>query len=617
MKSAIIKSLFATVLLIFVSNFNLQSQPADNRDKMREMVKYLSSDELKGRFPCTDGIEKAAAYIEEQFQSIGLKKFANSYRQEFDVTTALKAGDDNNVIFETIIQRPGIPVEKLPRAKQNWVVNQDFVPLAFSDNKQVYGEIAFVGFGISAPELKYDDYEGIDVKGKIVLLISENPDNDKKDSPFLQYSSLRYKATNARNKGAIGMIMVKIQGDSMNVFERLEYSNIGKNSGIVAIQAWRQSLSKFFPKNKLLIELENNIVKNKKPESFILPNVFVSIKTDLQDVKSSTSNILGYVEGTDTKLKDEFIVVGAHYDHLGYGGPTSMKGHGGRPQVHNGADDNASGVVSMIEIAQKFMQNPPKRSVIFVSFSAEEMGLLGSVHFVNNAPIEIDKITSMINLDMVGRMKKNELTVFGTSSSNAFDSIIDSLDLSDTVAVTKASDAYGPSDHASFVTKNIPVLMFFTGIHEDYHKPSDDWDKINYQGMIWATDYIYSVVNTLANTESRPSFQRTSIGEAPKRRTDREQGYGEVWFGIIPNFEEHPLGCKISGSTPGSPADKAGLVADDIIVQIDDANIKNLYDFMYKVRSHKAGDVLNVHILRGKDYKEKVELKVTLVTKTK
>jgi len=244
------------------------------------------------------------------------------------------------------------------------------------------------------------------------------------------------------------------------------------------------------------------------------------------------------------------------------------------------------------------------------------MGLLGSAFFVNNPPMELHKIITMINMDMVGRMKKNELTVFGTSSADNFTPIIDSLDLIDTVAVTKASDAYGPSDHASFVTKEIPVLMFFTGLHEDYHKPSDDFDKINFPGMVWASNYIYSVIETISNNATKPNFHKQE-GVAPQRKSDREQGYGEVWFGIIPNFEENSLGCKISGATPGSPADKAGLKADDIIVKMDEVTIKNLYDFMYKVRSHKAGDVLNVHILRGKDYTEKVELKVTLVQKAK
>ncbi|MDT3739501.1 MAG: M28 family peptidase [Candidatus Kapabacteria bacterium] len=607
-------SIFAILILMTVQNAVCQFTPS--KDRMRDAVKYLAGDELKGRFPGTEGMEKAAAFIIDQYKAAGVKSWGDSYKQEFSVTTALEAGTGNNVVFETVIQRPGIPKEKLPRAKQNWIMKNDFVPLAFSDNGTVTGELAFVGFGISAPELKYDDYEGIDVKDKIVIFISDNPDMAKKDSPFNQYSSLRYKATNARNKGAIGIIMVKIQGDSMNVFERLDYVNIGKNSGIKAIQAWRQSLSKFFPKKQSLIESETIIVNTKKPNSFILPNCYVNITVDLKDITSTTSNINGYIAGTDPSLKDEYIVVGAHYDHLGYGGPTSMSTSTGKPQIHNGADDNASGVAALLELAYKIAGSPLKRTVIFSTFSGEEMGLLGSSYFVNNPPVPLENIVTMINLDMVGRMNKNELTVFGTATSAIFPAMIDSLDLIDSLSITKASDAYGPSDHASFVTKNIPVLMFFTGLHEDYHKPSDDWDHLNYPGMEMTAGFIYSTLETIANKAEKLTFQKPDI-EAPKRRTDREQGYGELWFGIIPNFEESKLGCKISGSSPGSPADKAGLIADDIIVKIDDSDIKNLYDFMYKIKGHKAGDVLNVHVLRGKDYSEKVEMKVTLVPKVK
>lgn len=605
---------------IFLVIFSIQkifseSSSASN-SKTKDAVKYLAGDDLKGRFPGTEGIEKAALFIENVFKEIGLKAWDGNYRQKFGVATSMQTGASNNVFFETIVQRPGIPKDKLPRVKQNWVLNQDFVPLAFSINGNVNGELAFVGFGISAPELKYDDYEGIDVKDKIVILLSENPDKDKKDSPFAQYSSLRYKATNARNKGAKGIILVKIQGDSMNVFERLEYVNIGKNSGIIAIQAWRQSISKFFPKDKSLISLENNITSTKKTCSFILPNVFASLDVELLDVVSDTYNVWAYKEGSDPALKNEFIVVGAHYDHLGYGGPTSMKAAGTKPQIHNGADDNASGVAGMLEIARLINEKNTKRSIIFCAFSGEEMGLLGSAHFVNNPPVPISNIVTMFNLDMVGRMKKNELTVFGTSTSPFFTSIIDSLDLIDTLAITKASDAYGPSDHASFVTKDIPVLMFFTGLHEDYHKPSDDTDKINFQGIDWTVNFITSALEVIGNAPEKPKFLKSTV-EAPQRRTDREHGYGEAWFGIIPNFEESTLGCKISGASPGSPADKAGLQANDVIIKIDDVEIKNLYDFMYKVRAHKVGDILNVQVLRGKDYTEKVEMKVTLTAKTK
>jgi aminopeptidase YwaD len=375
-------------------------------------------------------------------------------------------------------------------------------------------------------------------------------------------------------------------------------------------------LSKFFPKNKALIFLENEIVKNKQPMSFVLPNVSASLNVELIDVVSQTFNLNAFVEGSDPVLKNEYIVIGAHYDHIGYGGPTSMHTASGKPQIHNGADDNASGVAVMIEMARKIAESPLKRSVIFSSFSSEELGLLGSAYFTKHPPVSLDKIVTMINLDMVGRMKDNELTAFGASSGDLFANIIDSLDVIDTLSIKKVNDAYGPSDHASFVVNNIPVVMFFTGIEEDYHTPNDDADKINYNGMVMAAKYIYNFVESVGNCAVKPTFIK-SENAAPERKKGKESGKSDVWFGIIPNFEENPLGCIIAGSTPGSPAEKAGLVAKDIIVKIDDTEIKNLYDFMYKIRAHKAGDVLKVHVLRGEDYTTKIELDVTLVQKIK
>jgi len=606
------KSLYKFILIplfiVFSSNF-LHSQDSITLDKsaLRDIVKFLASDELKGRFPGTDGMEQAAKFVETKFKASGLKPFNNSYRQSFDVTTSYSAGDNNIVTFETIVQRIGVPKERWPRMKQSWELSHDFSPLAFSDNGKVNGEVAFVGFGISAPELKYDDYEGIDVKGKIVILMSESPDGEKKDGEFSRYTDLRYKATNARNKGALGLIMIKIQGDSMNVFERLDYSNVGGNSGIVAIQAQRQSLTKFFPKNRILIQIEDSIIKYKKPGSFILPNVTVEISADLSENKSQTYNICGYVEGTDPLLKGEYIVIGAHYDHLGMGGPTSRY-TGKKPMIHNGADDNASGVAAMLEFADYFAKNPTKRPLIFCAFSGEEMGLLGSSYFVRNLPVNKDQIIAMLNFDMIGRLK-DELTIFGFSSATIFESIADSLTTFTGQKIIKASDAYGPSDHSSFYAEKIPVLMIFTGVHEDYHKPSDDWDKINYDGMIKVIDFSSKIIKSIADNDNKPVYVESSKTERP---ANRDAAYSNVWFGIIPGFEESPVGCKINGASPGSPAEKAGLIQHDIITKINGSPIKNLYDFMYKIREFKAGDTVDVTIVR--DEKE-IEVKVTLVAK--
>ncbi len=596
------------ILIIIFAAFNLNAQDSliIDKNKLKESVKYLASDELKGRFPGTDGIEKAAKFIENEFQSIGLLKFNSSFRQQLDVITSLIANDDCALSVETFVQRIGVPKEKWPKMAQPFKMGVDFSPLAFSDNGTVKGELAFVGFGISAPDINYDDYAGIDVKDKIVILISDSPDGEKKDGQFAPYADLRYKANLARNKGAKAIIMIKLQGDSMNVFERLEYANIGRNSGIIAVQVQRQSISKFFPKNKIMIEVEDFIRKNKKPDSFILPNTNIEIVVNLSPKKESTYNIYGYIEGTDPSLKNEYVVIGAHYDHLGFGGPTS-RSRSKKQLIHNGADDNASGVAGIIELTRYFKANPTKRSIIVVAFTAEEMGLLGSAHFVKNLPVPKEKIIAMINFDMIGRMK-DDFTIFGYSSAKNFEQLIDSITSLHSVKVAKASDAYGPSDHSSFYAEKIPVMMIFTGVHEDYHTPEDDWNKINYDGMAKVIEYSSHIIKTLANNPNRPEYIE---GEKTERKPSH--GYGsKVWFGIIPAFDESPKGCKIGGASPGSPAATAGFKKDDIITKIADKEVKNLYDFMYSLRDFNPGDEVMVKFLR--DDKE-MEAKVKLTAK--
>ncbi len=605
-----LKNVYLLILIVLVSSANIYAQ--FSAERMQEWVKYLASDQLQGRFPGTEGANQAADYIEKYFKEFGLQPISGKYRQEMKVTTSMTATEKNIVTFESLIERLGIPESQWRSMKQNWSNGKEFVPLAFSENGTCAGEIVFAGFGISASELNYDDYKDVDVKGKVVVVLSNSPDGESDKGEFSSYTSLRYKASNAAKKGAVGMIMVKIQGDSMNVFERLEYSNIGKYTGIIAVQAHRQSISKFFAKDRQLVTLEQEIMKTKKPASYQLPRMKVNITVDLEDIQVPTYNIFGVVKGTDPKLANEYLVIGAHYDHLGWGGYNSLY-RGKKAMIHNGADDNASGVAAMMELAKYIAENPLRRPVLFVSFTAEEMGLLGSEHFIKDCPIDIKQVISMINLDMVGRMKNDEFTVFGSTSSSRFPAILDSVAIVDTVKVIKASDAFSPSDHASFYKRDIPVFMFNSGVHEDYHRPSDDWDKINYKGMAKIVSYVAKLANTIGNSDQIPEFTKSTNTEHTRNSGGRSST--KVWFGIIPNFEESPLGCKISGASPGSPAEKAGMKDGDILVKMNDVKVKNLHDFMFNLNDYKAGDIVNVEVLRGKNYEEKLMMKVVLVDK--
>jgi aminopeptidase YwaD len=602
------------ILLLFVIPAGLFGQESTiSKERIRENIKYLASDSLEGRFPGTPGIELAAKRIISEFKGAGVKPFKGNYRQEFGVTTGVELGDGNYCTWTTLVKRIGLPKDKWRKLSMPWKVGKDYQPMAFSDNDSVSGELAFVGFGISAPDLNYDDYEGIDVNDKIAIILSETPDGEDRDGEFSNYRSLRYKVSNAKMKGAKAVIFVRLQGDSMNVFYRLNWEHIGSNSGIPVIQAWRQSLTQFFPKDKNLIGVEEGIKATKKPNSYYIPDTEVSFAVDLKEVESPTDNIIGIVEGTDSKLKDEYIVIGAHYDHLGWGGGNSRY-NGMKQMIHNGADDNSSGVAAMIELAHHIAQNPLRRSVIFMGFSAEEMGLLGSNHFVEEPLLGLDNIAAMLNLDMVGRLRNNDITIFGTGSSPMFSVIIDSIAAETGIRAAKSSDAYGPSDHASFYRKDIPVMMLFTGLHDDYHMPSDDWNKINFEGVAAVAEFGLALAQAIDRRDSKPEFTETKIPMPDKGEGGRKShGYGGVWFGIVPNFETSDLGLKISGTSAGSPAEKAGLADGDIITKMDDAVITNLYDFMYKIKNHKPGDKIMVELLRGgnPDKKETVEVTVT------
>ena len=584
------------LVILIITSLQINSQVRENlHTELEQHVKYLASDELEGRQPGTDGIEKAGNYIAAEFQKLGLSPINGSYKQQFKVKTGYALGPGNSLDFDLLIPRPGLTREHWKTRKQTMDIKKDWYPLSFSDNKSVSGDLAFVGYGISAPEMDYDDYEGIDVTDKVVIMIMETPDGDDPESKFAPYASNRYKAFNARNKGAVGIIFVKVQGDSMNVFERLENNLDGNNSGIVAVQMNRQSLSKFFPKEKRLIATEIKINETKKAHSFVIADCSVNISVVLEDKYSETHNIMAMIEGTDPALKDEYVIVGAHYDHLGWGAQNSRY-TGKTPKIHNGADDNASGTAAVLEIAEEIKVAPLKRSVVFLAFSAEEMGLLGSKYFTSTPEFNLDNATAMINLDMVGKLSESAVTVFGSESSPEFPLIIDKAGEIDSLVVTKVGSGIGPSDHTSFYQEKIPAIHIFTGVHDDYHMPTDDWEKLNYKGLAKIVEFSEHIIRAVDAKDSKLEYHEIKVAE---KKSGSKHGYGKVWFGIVPSFQETDKGCPIGGTSPGSPAQKAGLEKDDIIYKIDDTEIKSLNDFMYKIKEHKAGDVLKVFVLRN------------------
>jgi len=585
-----------TALLLGFVRGNVHAQTATSVEAQRilEHVRVLASDSCQGRGPGSSGIEKAAAYVMGQFQSIGVRPAGRaSFADPFTLTTGVKLSEPNAVSFAVIIERPGVPVEQSRPVTVGWKLGVDYQPFGFSETGTAKGEVMFAGYGLSTSS--YDDYAGVDVKGKIVIVLRGLPGWADKDESMRQLSSIRSKTTVARDKGALAVIFVNKNGDSADVLSRFGLDRLGKNSGVLALQARRSTCAKVFPaKGTSLFVAETEIEKTKKPKSFILANVTSSVSIALAFEESTTSNIVGVVEGTDPALKNEYVVVGAHYDHIGMGDENSLASSN-EPAIHYGADDNASGTAGIIELARVVSASPLKRSVLFMAFSGEEKGLLGSKHWVTTPTVPLERIVAMINLDMIGRLKDGKLNVQGLGTSARWPAVIDSAKKGLPLTVTTTADGFGPSDHSSFTGKGIPVLFFFTGLHGDYHRPSDTWDKVNAEGQVTVLTMVERSIRAIGDTPERPEFAKGADKPVSSQSSSMAL---KVTFGVVPDYSDDPQGLHITGVKPGSPAEKGGLAGDDIITAMGATTVKNIYDLMAALGTFKPGDTTTVKVLR-------------------
>lgn len=567
------------------------------QDAMKHLM-YLASDDLKGRGTGTKEIDIAAQYIAENFKSYGLKPLGDSgYYQNFEVTTGVELTENNHLAISIGDQ------------KFDFTLNENYSPLGFSDNSSISGEVVFAGYGIEAEKLGYNDFADVDVKDKIALVLRYSPEGDKPGGNFGDYSSTRYKATSVRNKGAKGVIFFTgpntYEDDS---FIKLNVAQLGGDAGLPIVSITTKMAEEIFQAaGKDLLFMQKEMDSLKAARSFYFTNSSASISVGLKPVIRSTRNVIGLVESENPVYKNEYIVIGAHYDHLGMGGRGSLSS-AKEPEIHNGADDNASGTSTVMELAQKFSANKKslKRSMIFMTFSGEEMGLLGSAHFVKTPTIPLDKVVAMYNLDMVGRLnEESSLTVYGTGTSPIWKNLLNDKNSFYSFKLNFIDDGFGPSDHSSFYAKDIPVLFYFTGTHSDYHKPSDDFDKINYTGLEKIGRFVYDMADAVNQKDDKIAFTKTK-SEPRERRRDATS---RVYVGTVPDMSTQADGFKLSGVSDGSPAEKAGLKAGDIIIKFGGKDVKNIYDYMYATQEHKPGEEVDVIVKRGE---EEITLKVTL-----
>lgn len=571
---------------------------AVNPQQYLDDVKYLSSEKMKGRATGSSELEKAANFIAGQFRSFGLRPIeGKSYLQAFPVTTNAKLGSGN--FFEYL---DGTRVIKLR-------FRDDFLPFNFSSRSKLAGGLVFAGYGITASEYNYDDYAGLQVKDKIVLILRHEPQEFDEKSVFAgktytEHAQFFSKATNAKLHGARGVILVNDRANHKDDSDQLEKfgATAGPaDAGIPFVQVKAEAAQPWFrAAGKRLEDVEAQIDKDLHPQSFEFPaSLQIRAATDVERVVKTVHNVAGFLPGES----DEYIVIGAHYDHLGLGEQFSMA-----PSlvgtVHPGADDNASGTAGVIELARWFaMQPKQKRGILFIAFAGEELGLLGSSFYVNHPSFLLDKAVAMINLDMIGRVREGKVYIGGAGTGTGLKPMLQEvmtksrlrLDFSDTTG-------YGSSDHTSFTTKQVPVLFFFSGLHGDYHKPSDTWDRIDPVGTTQLLGLIAEVGQRLLDRPERPQFVR--VQAAPGAHAGAAAGAGAgagygPYFGSIPDFTEIPNGVRFADVKDGSPAAKAGLRGGDVLVEFDGKRIQNLYDFTYALRAKKAGDAITVKVLRG------------------
>jgi hypothetical protein len=577
--------------------------------RMRADLTFLASDACEGRGPGTAGIDKAADYIAAAFKAAGLK-----------------GGMPDGTFFQPFLVRGnptlgsavGVTLTPPEGEAMTLKINEQFQALGLSGSGSASGPIVFAGYGITCDKPSYDDYHGIDVAGKVVLLIRKCPRYSDKDHPFgddqtvQQHAALAEKIANAEKHKAVAVILTNDaseQDDALIDFD----AAFGGAGNIPAVQIKRSIAEKMLKGvlNKSLPEIEESIAKDLTPAGAASTGWTAKVTVTVERRQMPVKNVVGALEGAGPLAK-ETVVIGAHYDHLGYGGRRSgSMAEKNVKAIHHGADDNGSGTTALIELARRFGAEKDRqgRRLVFIAFAGEEMGLLGSKHYVDNPLFPLESTVAMVNMDMVGRLVadptsgKGKLEVGGTGSAKEFDALIDKINAKHGFDVKKNKAGVGPSDHTSFYLKGVPVFFLFTGLHKQYHKPADTVDLINFAGMKQITDLAEDLTKNLATETAKPELVK-GVGSL-------FQGGGRMnvpRIGFMPgNYDEEADGVLVGSVSKDGPAEKAGMKDGDRIVAIAGNPIKNMTAYMAAMRDRKAKQPIEFTVDRKG---EKVKLTV-------
>jgi hypothetical protein len=560
-------------------------------DELIMHIKKLTSDEFEGRETGTAPAMKAAEYIASEFALYGLKPAGDSgsYFQRFDVVMNVAMGAKNRMELQ------------FGKKKTALKLKNDFQPLGLSSSGMYSGPIVFAGFGAVTKDSSYNDYRGVNIKDKAVMLLTGSPTLDSTHVvEMIRQRSLSSKVGRALGMGAKVVIVVLIPEEgAQDTLYRFYYDRTPGNAGLPVVTVTQSVADRMLAGAKKKIKnLKDEIERTKKDNSFEVKGVKISCETELHEIIGKGVNVVGILEGNDASLRNDALVIGAHYDHLGWGGPNSGSLEPQIHAIHPGADDNASGTAGVMEIAQAFAANGKnlRRTIVFIAFAGEEMGTLGSAYYTKFPSMPLQNTITMVNMDMIGRLMNRQLTVFGTGTAKNFETILNSHNTDSTFTLQFNPDGYGPSDFSSFYAKKIPVLNFFTGTHGDYHRPVDTWDKIEKAGTEKVVRYVYVVSAEIESTLTAPQYVSVDRPQnTPTGRTGMR-----VRLGIIPGFGEKN-GVGVTGVRGNSPAEKAGMKGGDVIVKIGNVDIKNMNTYMDALSAFKPGDSVDIVITRGSE----------------
>ncbi len=615
---------------------------------------FLASDELAGRGVGSEGIAQAGEYIAQRFRELGFQTdaFDGTPFQNFGIPGTVGLGDP---------QRNKLVLEVQGQAIEGLSIGKDFTPLSLGQSGEFSGQVVFAGYGITADDFKYDDFAGLDVQGKVVIVLRKEPQQDDPQSVFdgtqnSQYALFTIKEMNAATHKAAAVLIVndaktvrlaaakleedlkvaqasldqlrsspapaddaqktqretrlriaqqtvdalktKIENQAGEVAMTVDAAGVpATNDAVPTVYITRKLADQLIQAGcrKSLADLEKTIDETGKPSSVVLEGVQARGQVELKKNDTPVRNVIAVLPGAGD-LKDEYVVVGAHYDHVGMGGMGSLAP--GTVAVHNGADDNGSGTVTMLEVARQLssLKSANRRSVIFMAFTAEESGLLGSAHYVRNPRWPLEKTVAMINLDMVGRLLNDELTIYGTGTASEFPAIIDHLNETYKFKVVKVPQGRGASDHSSFYDAKIPVFHFFTGLHNEYHRPSDDVNLINVDGLVRISQLVTDLARQIVETPQKPTYQEIRGSAAPRNQS----GAGKAMIGIrLDRQPEAPVA--VQGLVDGGPAATAGLQVGDVLVSINKNPINNIGEFRSEMAKLKAGQTISVGFRRGQE----------------